>query len=401
MALNLIELIKSEFNDDIVGQLGRFVNEEPSKTKAALGAIFPAVLGGVADKGSSPQGASDILNMITKGGFGADSLKGLSGAFMGGDATQNLLNTGMGLLGGIFGDRISKVTDWVSSSSGIGKNSASTLMGLVTPAVFGVLGREVKNSNLNAGGLMNLLAGQTGFIKNLAPAGLAGVVGLSNRPDIAKTASVPAPKAFPYWKSLLLLLILAAILFFLFRTCSMPPVEKATEEVVEEVTTTTEEMTEPVDRLDEGGMVSLPSGIELNVPELGVERKLIDFIEDTSKPVDDTTWFTIERLEFETGSATLKPASAEPLNNIAEIMKAYPPVTLKIGGYTDNTGTPEANLLLSQQRADSTMQELITLGIDATRLEAEGYGENHPVADNATEEGQQMNRRIDIRVTNK
>ena len=145
----------------------------------------------------------------------------------------------------------------------------------------------------------------------------------------------------------------------------------------------------------------LPNGIELNIPELGVENKLITFIEDTKRPVDDKTWFSFDRLTFETGKATLKPESQEQLKNIAEILKAYPTVTLKIGGYTDNTGDPQANLKLSQQRADTVMADIVRLGVNASRLKAEGYGKEHPVADNSTEEGRAKNRRIDMRVTSK
>ncbi|MEN6319587.1 MAG: OmpA family protein [Syntrophaceae bacterium] len=145
----------------------------------------------------------------------------------------------------------------------------------------------------------------------------------------------------------------------------------------------------------------LPNGIELKIPELGVENKLISFIDDTKRPVDDKTWFSFDRLTFETGKATLKPESQEQLKNIAEILKAYPKVTLKIGGYTDNTGDPQVNLKLSQQRADTVMADLVRLGVNASRLKAEGYGKEHPVADNSTEEGRAKNRRIDMRVTSK
>jgi outer membrane protein OmpA-like peptidoglycan-associated protein len=145
----------------------------------------------------------------------------------------------------------------------------------------------------------------------------------------------------------------------------------------------------------------LPNGIELNIPELGVENKLISFIDDTKRPVDDKTWFSFDRLTFETGKATLKPESQEQLKNISEILKAYPKVTLKIGGYTDNTGDPQVNLKLSQQRADTVMADIVRLGVNASRLKAEGYGKEHPVADNSTEEGRAKNRRIDMRVTSK
>ena len=155
------------------------------------------------------------------------------------------------------------------------------------------------------------------------------------------------------------------------------------------------------DRLGKFMATKLPTGVEVSLPEFGVEKKLLAFIEDKGKPVDKKTWFTFDRLDFETGSATLRPTSAEQLRNIAEIMKAYPKVALKLGGYTDNVGNADANLKLSQKRAENTKQELVKLGVDAKRLEAEGYGEKHPVADNSTEEGRQKNRRIDLRVTSK
>ncbi|MBO0949366.1 OmpA family protein [Fibrella forsythiae] len=149
------------------------------------------------------------------------------------------------------------------------------------------------------------------------------------------------------------------------------------------------------------GARKLPDGIELNIPANGIENKLIAFIEDKSKVVDKTTWFNFDRLLYETGSATLKPESREQLQNIAAILKAYPAVNLKIGGYTDNTGNAAANKKLSQNRADAAMAELIRLGVGQARLEAEGYGIEHPVASNATPEGRAQNRRTAVRVTKK
>ena len=145
----------------------------------------------------------------------------------------------------------------------------------------------------------------------------------------------------------------------------------------------------------------LPDGISLRFPSNGIESKLLSFIQDPTKAVDKTTWFSFDRLEFETDSATLKPSSREQLSNIAAILKAYPQVDLKIGGYTDNTGDAAHNLNLSQGRAVNTLNELVGLGTAKSRLEAEGYGQQFPVADNATAEGRQRNRRIDIRLTKK
>lgn len=74
---------------------------------------------------------------------------------------------------------------------------------------------------------------------------------------------------------------------------------------------------------------------------------------------------------------------------------------VKIGGYTDNTGDPTTNKSLSEARAKNVMDALVSKGVDASRLDTEGYGDQHPVADNSTEEGRAQNRRIALRVTQK
>ncbi len=128
---------------------------------------------------------------------------------------------------------------------------------------------------------------------------------------------------------------------------------------------------------------------------------MVAFIQDSSKPVDNTTWFEFDRLSFEPGSATLRPESQEELNNLSTVLKAYPNVHAKIGGYTDNTGDANANMRLSQQRADSVRNQLVSMGVAADHLQAQGYGDQHPVADNSTPEGRARNRRIALLITQK
>ena len=146
---------------------------------------------------------------------------------------------------------------------------------------------------------------------------------------------------------------------------------------------------------------ALSSGVTLNIPENGIENNLLKFIEDKDAVVNKTTWFDFDRLTFETGKSTLKPESEEQLKNIAEILKAYPNVAVKLGGYTDNVGKANDNLQLSGERALMVKAELIKLGITDARLESEGYGQENPISTNDTEEGRAANRRISIRVTKK
>jgi outer membrane protein OmpA-like peptidoglycan-associated protein len=147
----------------------------------------------------------------------------------------------------------------------------------------------------------------------------------------------------------------------------------------------------------------LPTGVELSAAGGGVEEALVTFIEDAARPVDKATWFDFDQLTFKQGAAALDMAKSKPqLENIAAILKAYPAVKLKIGGYTDNTGPAAANKKLSQGRADAVLAAVAGLGVDKARLEAEGYGPEFPVcAANDSEACKAQNRRVAVRVTAK
>ena len=144
---------------------------------------------------------------------------------------------------------------------------------------------------------------------------------------------------------------------------------------------------------------TLSTGFALKGMTGGVESGLIGFLE-SGAAVDKTTWFDFDRVTFASGSDKLDmAASDEQLNNLVEILKAYPNVKLKIGGYTDNTGNETANQKLSQRRAEAVVAALVGKGVAADRLAGEGYGSQFPVASNDTEEGRAKNRRMALRVS--
>jgi outer membrane protein OmpA-like peptidoglycan-associated protein len=155
--------------------------------------------------------------------------------------------------------------------------------------------------------------------------------------------------------------------------------------------------------LNASGMVSrtLPDGVQLQYPRAGVEGKVLNFIQDPGQGLNREVWFEFDRLRFEKNSAAIKPESQAQLNNIATILKAYPNARVEVGGHTDTSGDPAADLTLSQASADSVMRELTTLGVSPDQVSAEGYGGAHRVANNQTEEGRAQNRHVAIRVTQK
>lgn len=110
------------------------------------------------------------------------------------------------------------------------------------------------------------------------------------------------------------------------------------------------------------------------------------------------TVFKLENVYFDFGKATLRPESYTALNELANMLKAKPKITIEIGGHTDNVGDDQSNLTLSQNRAESVRAYLINKGISGSRMTAKGYGESKPVASNDTDEGRQQNRRTEVKI---
>lgn len=151
--------------------------------------------------------------------------------------------------------------------------------------------------------------------------------------------------------------------------------------------------------------ITLPDGSKINVGENSLESKLYKMLSDESFNVsEDKTqgWITLDGVTFSKGSANLKDNSKKQIDNLVAILKAYPSANVKFGGYTDNTGSSEANQKVSAQRAEAVVNALIAGGVAADRLAAEGYGPEHPICPaNDTDECKAQNRRVDLRVTKK
>ena len=122
----------------------------------------------------------------------------------------------------------------------------------------------------------------------------------------------------------------------------------------------------------------------------------IDGALSSANPEDKIVSF--DYVTFETGAANLTPLSRYELDNLVDALNNYPNMTIELAGHTDNTGDAAANLALSQSRAQTVYDYLQGKGINEGRLRASGYGQNQPIADNATEAGREQNRRTEFRI---
>jgi outer membrane protein OmpA-like peptidoglycan-associated protein len=107
---------------------------------------------------------------------------------------------------------------------------------------------------------------------------------------------------------------------------------------------------------------------------------------------------TLENINFEHDKDILQPSSLETLTNLVALFQRHPSMIIELRGHTSSLGKKEYNLKLSQKRADAVMEYLIHQGIASNQLSAKGFGDELLVADDATEEGQLINRRVEFRV---
>jgi len=382
MANSLIDSLTSLITPDIVSKAASQFGESEAAMARAVPAGIPAILAGLLGKANDSSAMGSLFSLIKDPANDGSALSNLSGLLGGGGAA--LAGLGGKFLNLLFGDRLGAITGALGQSTGVRTSTGSSILGLIAPLVMAFLGNRARTEGLNASGLSNLLLSQKDSILSALPPGLSSLLGAARPAAPVAAAAAPVRRSTAWIWPLLILAVLG--LWWLLRRRPEP---QAVEIAAPAATTTHVFVKRSV------------CGSDINVAQDGIEPRLIGFVEDTGRPVDETTWFEFDRLTFETNSASLKPESSEQLRNVAAILKCFPAVKVKIGGYTDNTGDAAANLKLSQARAESVDRELVGMGVASDRLTAEGYGADHPVADNSTEEGRAKNRRIALRVAAK
>lgn len=101
---------------------------------------------------------------------------------------------------------------------------------------------------------------------------------------------------------------------------------------------------------------------------------------------------------FDTNSAALKAGSYDEMSRVSQVLNQYPETTIMIAGHTDSTGSETYNQQLAERRAAAVKNALTGQGVNPTRMSTIGYGESRPIADNNTESGRQINRRVEITI---
>lgn len=424
---SLLDMAREALTPNVVERASGLIGENATVTGRGLASAVPSVLAGVLGQASSPSGAERLLSTITGGRYGADTLSGLGRQLGAGGTTETLLSSGARLLSSLFGGQVDGVADAVAGAGGLGRGAATTLLRLAAPIVMGVLGARVASGSLDAGGLSRLLTGERSSILNAAPAGLANLLGLREPvtvPDYEATGRASRrretiePPVEParehtgrsWWPAALAALAALGLLYFLTpgrqtqtARVETPRVETPAAPVatpepppVPAPTTTTEPPPAPAASVRE----PTPPASSATTPSASPPSASRDVLGQLSAFLTGTEAtprsFTLDDVNFETGSARLTPSAQQTIASLAGLLKAHPSARVRLEGHTDSSGSEAANNRLSEQRAAAVKSALVAAGATPASIEVAGRGSEQPVADNDSDDGRARNRRTEL-----
>lgn len=426
MTNQILEHLRSKFTTATVNDMAQTLGENPVAAKKAVDGLLPAVTAGVINRINQSDGAALIHNLLSDAKFDTENLEQLVETA---DERRKAAEAGTEFLTRLHGTQVNQLAQETATYSGVKPASASTMTGLVTSVLMGYLRNQIRTKNLTDAQLTPLLRGETDGLREGIPVALATAVAWlpsigSTRVTTTSVPVMPAATVIPaattttvrtddddnkgggWWRWLLLALGLIGLFLLLTRMCNRDKTETtgAREETVVS-TDTTETVASDTDGnagTATGGPevrvgVDLPGGRKLNVGENSFNFQLAKFLAAKGGQVPKI--FTFDNLTFDTNSARITAEARPNVDDLIQIMQAYPSLNIRIEGNTDSTGPESLNDPLSADRADAVKAALVKAGIEAGRVTTRERGETKPVASNQTEAGREKNRRIDVVVT--
>jgi outer membrane protein OmpA-like peptidoglycan-associated protein len=349
MSINLLGLATQALGGNFGNLASQFLGESPSATQKGLDAILPAIIGGLAQKGSTPDGAAGLLSLLNGPSVNSDLLSNVAGLFSnGGSQASGLLSTGASLLGGLFGDKAGGLASAVSGIANLKSSSAINLLGIVAPLVFGMLRKHSVDNSLNAGGLMDLLKGQATHLKGATNPSIASALGwpslatvTSSAASTAATSAAAATAVAAKGSSSLMKIlpwVIAAVAALWFATgmkgCG-------TEKVVTPTPPVAKPMTAPAPPV--AAPVPAPAAATVMKPE--------------------AVKFYFESAKFD------PPAdAAKMVDKLVDYSRSSPNTKIGISGFHDKQGDPTKNVELAKQRAMAIKNVMISAGVPEDRI---------------------------------
>ena len=354
MATNLIDMLLGAVTPQLTSSLGKEIGGSDSLVSSALGSLLPTLIGGMAHKASSSDGASSVFSMLT-GGNVDGNIASTIGGLLGAGQTSGLMDVGTKLLGGLFGgDRVGALGQALGESSGLSAASAKNLAVMVAPIAFGLLKKFITGNSLNAGGVAGLLRDQVPFLANKLDPRLTAALGLGTPASLlgglgarvgaaagaagaavtgaagaavhgAGAAATAGASGIGRWLPWLIGAAAIAFLVSQLGNCSGTPKVAA-----------------PAPAAPAPAVTVAPAPAAFAMPA---------------------------KVYFDTGSATINIKGGEAIANAATWMKADASRKVAITGYTDKTGDLASNEKLAKDRALAVRAALEAAGVTTANIE--------------------------------
>jgi outer membrane protein OmpA-like peptidoglycan-associated protein len=403
MSFNPIESVKAVFPGEMLNKMAGILGESTSSVQQAMQGIIPSVVIGIILKTEFGD-AFDTLNLSKEAAKIEIPFNQTSLAWW-----WNTNYKGADYLKSLFGGKISDLTAAISNYAGISSKSASSLLNVVAPATYSVLGRHIIATDMNVKGLISFLNSEKKKTLNIIPAGifLEGIMGFENLPGMSEKFADPEtqnvrPKQKINWVIPAAILLVAAgvIWYFLIKQepAELPSVPTTHQTVPPKDTV---ENILPVQ--DARYSVKLPEGKLLYVKKGSMEDQLALFLNDPKSRPSRRFLYNFDEVKFNPGTAVITKESMDQIVNVATILKSFPRARIKIAGFNEKGGDSILNSELSENRAESVAKALKTAGINSGQLTgAEGFGSDFAqYASDAADTLREKDKRIAISVREK
>jgi outer membrane protein OmpA-like peptidoglycan-associated protein len=347
MSDNLLSLVQTALGGDFTKLAGQYLGESVPATQSALTSLLPAVLGGIAQKGATAEGASSLLSLINGTNLDTGILDNVAGLFGSGNNTMNsLMKLGTStLVPALFGDKAGGLVGALAGAAGIKNSSATNLVAMIVPLIFTFLKRYVSKNNLNGGSLSSLLRGQGESLSKSLDSRLTSALGFASPAAmlsglggaaadataragaaVATTAAAATTATKSGLARWLPWLIGAAVLLALWNMFSAKPTPPAPA---------------PAPKAAAPAPAPAPAPVAAGFPF---------------------------KVYFDTGSAAIGPVANATITATAEAIKKDA-ARVALTGYTDKTGDVAANEKLAKDRATAVRDALKAAGIAESGIE--------------------------------
>ncbi len=391
--LQIFDSLKTLVSPEVLSKASVVLGDDTSKVSTASNSIIAGFLAALLHKGDTTQ-LKDILTEAGK----SNLLSDITGIFSdNGSVKQKAL--GDRLTTALFGSKTDNFLSVLSSHAGISHSSVSKLTSMISPVIAGFLGNKLVSNGFNLSGLLNQINEEKSSFMGYLPNGFANVLGLSSLSDLGykNTGKVTTDttktvytkpeekKKGMGWLTWLILLGLILLAFFWWRSCRNNPDTDYVSGYAD-TTTVVDRTANRIDTLQNkvtNNDYTLPNGVTFSSRLRGTEDRMLSYLKsDDWKNIgsDTTKWKTFEfdDIAFQVGSSTdFTTGTRTQLDNVVQILKAYPNARFRIAGYADKTGTQEVNLPLSKARAETIRKMFESQGLGSQIAGTVGYGETY------------------------